>query len=61
MNDLIIKDWKELEDMMTDEQKAQAEADFRRIYPEGTPEIICVSQVPEREDYLRPVDLKDFE
>ncbi len=60
-NDLVIKDWKELEDIMTDEQKAEANKAFLRIYPEGTPEIMCVSEVPAGVTYLEPVDLKDFD
>lgn len=60
---MIIKDIKELDSLMTDEQKAKSKADFDKYYPEGTPEIMCTSQDPEDGDgskYLKLVDVNNF-
>lgn len=61
MEKIVIKDWKEFEDSLTDEQKAKAYKEFRKVYPEGTSEIMCVSEVPAGVNYNKRVDLKDFE
>lgn len=60
MKGLVIKTFSELEAELTEKQRAEANKMFREFYPEGTPEVMCVSEVPEREDYLREVDLEDF-
>lgn len=54
-----IRDIKELDEIMTDEKKAEAHRDFRRFYPEGTPEIMCTSK-DDGENHLRQVNLEDF-
>ena len=45
---------------MTEEQKREANEAFRRVYPVGTPEIMCTSENPEGVDYNVFVDLELF-
>lgn len=58
--DWKIRDISELEDLMTDEQKAKAKTDFDRFHPEGTPVVMCTSP-DDGVNYLKPVNLEDFD
>lgn len=52
----------DLDKLMTPESKKKAEVDFRKFFPEGTPEIMCTSESEESEtEWLKPVNLDDFE
>jgi len=53
---LIIKDFKELEKLMTEKQKLDAQEAFERVYPKGTSVVMCTSEA-DGEDYLKPVDI----
>lgn len=60
MEDLVIKDFSEVEIALTEYQKYEVEQMIKKYYPPGTPEIMCVSEVKESEKYLELVNLKDF-
>lgn len=55
-----ILNFYELEKIMTEKQKREANEAFHRVYPVGTPEIMCTSETPEGVDYNVLVDLELF-
>jgi hypothetical protein len=56
---VYVRDISELRKMMTAEQIAESERNFRKFYPEGTPVVNCTSD-EDCEKYLVKVGLKDF-
>lgn len=55
----MIKDISELESVLTEEQKEKGKNLMDKIYPKGTPEIMCCS-IDDGIDYLVEVDLSLF-
>lgn len=60
MEKIVIRDFKELEDSMTEKQKAEALEMFKRCIIKGDPIYPLGDSTESREDYLNDVDLEDF-